>query len=410
MASVHRTREQKRYKPAGTWRWWNHAGSETVGNSCDVGDYLKMSDSVTPQFWKRIEKGDVIMNPMQKFRVTRQARQLSDLHCYFNNMPTAWTRQTGITHNDIDFSQTMPVSPPNWYELVPEKDVQRLVTEVSTRCLSQASRASTDMWENLAERRKTAQMLMHPLGTWFRFERQNRVATSVLSTANAWLAYRYGLRPLIGSTIDVLNALTRSNRPTRVTTRAKDKIQGTNVSTVTKTSGSDKRTYQIQKLEEHQVKAISIDEVVWDMSDDLGFDKKSLLQLPWNMIPYSFVVDWFVNVGDFIGALGHSLLPTSLGQCLVHTISKGEERESLDHWSTNTMNIVVLQKTMVWGRVDYERKSRTPGLPAPGLVIKKDFRLDDLTRISDALGLVAQQIASRFLKAQKLNPKAKRKS
>lgn len=397
MAQPNRIRSSSRYRPASTWRWWNYAGSSASGNSLDVGTYEKMADTVTLNYRKRSQSGEVIMNVMNKIRVNRQASQMSNLYAYSNGNPANWAQQTGVTHNDLQLSPTMPTNSPNWYDLVPEKEVSALITQVSTRCLSKIGRASTDMWENLAETRKTVQMLSNPLSSWFRFERKARIASAGLSAANAWVAYRYGLKPVISSAIDVVTALKRNTRPQRVTTRAQDAISANSASNVVMTAGVDVRTFRIQKTESHQIRAMSIDTVVQDVFHDLGFDRKSLLTLPWNSIPYSFVVDWLLNVSDYIGAIGQAFLPSSLGQCYVHHIVQTENRTSLSHVSTNPAVLAIVSPTMVWAQTVYESKARVPGLPSPGLVVKSDFKLDDVTRISDAIALVAQQVARRFI-------------
>jgi hypothetical protein len=142
---------------------------------------------------------------------------------------------------------------------------------------------------------------------------------------------------------------------------------------------------------------MSLDTIVHDWSHDLGFDAKSLATLPWNLIPYSFVVDWFANVSDYIGGVAQAFYPKSLGQCHVHETVKTEVRTS-SSMSSLTSTVTLSSPSLSEARQDTVYKARFPGLPSPHLIVKTDFRLDDLTRISDAFALVGQQIARRFLR------------
>jgi len=212
-------------------------------------------------------------------------------------------------------------------------------------------------------------------------------------TANYWLMWRYGLRPLIGSISDILKALESNVRPDRQTSR------GQAVSTMTKTDTwnySNSGIFANRKTitESVQVRAMSIDWVTMDWAYDYGFSVKSLMTLPWELIPYSFVADWFVNTGDFIGALAQAFREESLGQCLTTRYIQSGVQENTSHVASG--GYTVTSPLLCGVREDCVTTNRVRGLKTPGLVVKSNFRLDDATRIGDALALVGQQILHRF--------------
>jgi hypothetical protein len=126
------------------------------------------------------------------------------------------------------------------------------------------------------------------------------------------------------------------------------------------------------------------------MLNNIGFSGKNLLTLPWELIPYSFVVDWFANIGDFVGAITPSLGVKQLGTAA--TIER-----------TNTMeaNIVGISAPTGWTinvpgfgsyKTSLNSRNRATTLPSPRIVIKNDFRFSNLTRVLDATGLLLQKI------------------
>jgi len=116
-----------------------------------------------------------------------------------------------------------------------------------------------------------------------------------------------------------------------------------------------------------------------------------LLTLPWELIPYSFVVDWFVNIGDFIGAMSPSLGWTQLGSCHVLKREKVLQLAPLQTTPGSAVEAILKPATGSY-KLTQTSVSRQAGLSAPGLVVKSDFRFSNLTRCLDAYSLLAQQV------------------
>lgn len=404
MPTLSRLRERSRDDRFGTTHgfYYNNGADFSSGSNAKVyGSYKWMRDIVTPSFFDQQKKGSVIMSPMSSIVTSRVGgcNNPSDI-MRTRTLPSGtlawWT-------GDLAMFQT--ASSVDWWvgerpSLFQSSDYSQLTTEVCTRTLSSIGRSNTDMWENLAEAGKTYSMLESPLASWFKFEKKARIATSALSAANAWLAYRYGVRPLVQSVDAVLGNLKRKLKPLRITTREQGKISlsaSDSFQTGPGYWGTCSFAIDRQRKQTLEVRAMSIDEVISTVAYDLGLTSKSIMTLPWELVPWSFVVDWAVNVGDFLGALAQSFQPSSLGQCYTQIETLAENRQCNSMTAINPGTTEVVTNPSAWMRTDTAFKSRVAGLPVPGLVVKSDFRLSSLTRVSDATALVAQQISRAFL-------------
>jgi hypothetical protein len=144
--------------------------------------------------------------------------------------------------------------------------------------------------------------------------------------------------------------------------------------------------------DEVTVRARTLDEVDFSVANNIGFSVKGLTSLPWELVPYSFVADWFVNVGDYIRALtpvpGLKLLDDSLTiERVVKTIYSAGPTSLLNNDYSITRPVS--------GSISSTLKTKTRSrLGAPKLVVRSDFRFDKALRIADGLALAAQRLDS----------------
>jgi hypothetical protein len=139
-----------------------------------------------------------------------------------------------------------------------------------------------------------------------------------------------------------------------------------------------------------QIRAMSLDEHVLSEANNVGLTSKGLITLPWELVRYSFVLDWFLTVGDFLGAITPAFGWTQLGSCYV---IRREQAVSINALDTIPGAGYVID-TPCSGGFTYLRdtRQRIVGLPAPGVVVRSDFRFSNLSRCLDAFALLAQQV------------------
>lgn len=157
-------------------------------------------------------------------------------------------------------------------------------------------------------------------------------------------------------------------------------------------SGPCAASVKIEVSDTIQARAGSLDVTELTMQRDLGMTGKDLVTLPWELVPYSFVVDWFFNVGDVLGALVPAPhLQNLCSWCSVERVVKHVVTIP-ESWMTDAQ---YRQDRPMQGRFEAEFRIKARGyLRDPSLRLKNDFRFGRLTRVADAFALTAQLIKS----------------
>lgn len=152
-----------------------------------------------------------------------------------------------------------------------------------------------------------------PIGTRARdlTDRQRRNASRALS--DSWLEFQFGAIPLGNDIADYANALNRmaAKRPPRVPIRATAERRSTQTKVVTNdTSVSSllvKVRWVVYTQEVYQVNyygavKLDVDSPTLSMAQEFGYSVRDFAPALWEWIPYSFLVDYFTNIGDIIEA------------------------------------------------------------------------------------------------------------
>lgn len=396
---------------------WSNIQS-VANNAGVVGSYEEMNDCLIPDFRRRIAQGEVFMNPLSKQKMTIDVGYGQSLGEWKQLTPVCDAPYTYQQHwksylqGDSTFGRRFSgfnfVLSPGGSLLAPAsvisaEELEDAVNEASTACLSERGRSHINLWETLAEADKSFGLIgsaMHEISRIV--DRSNgvlgrrngkRLLNTASGAAGLWLGYRYGLKPLMDDVDGICEGLQKQLGKVRQTSRGEVKIsESVSTNTATRVYSTWDCTYTHQIIEEYKIRAMSLDEHVASLGYNLGLSGKDRATLFWEMIPYSFVLDWAVNVGDFIGALVPAFGFTQLGSCV--TI----KRETVDNFTVGGFGMTSGSITPVTSplpmgcTMKYESMTRVPLLAAPKIVVRNDFKMHKLVRAADAISLLVKRL------------------
>jgi hypothetical protein len=224
-------------------------------------------------------------------------------------------------------------------------DVYALKVQSLIRAYGKVNAASVLSLEILSDLDKTVGMMRKPfksattLLNKILMERRSllkrKSMTAAKASAGAWLEYRYGWRPIIGDCKTVMRdshkfreriggkrlvvrsggQVTRSNSKTSVLTTGLVEANRADVFT------SESITARVSAGVLYQVLEPDTPEKLLKMAGLRGQDFGPSV---WEIIPYSFVVDWFVGVGDWLQAISPkpecSIKGAWVTTCMDHSI------------------------------------------------------------------------------------------
>lgn len=128
---------------------------------------------------------------------------------------------------------------------------------------------------------------------------------SLNALADRYLEVRYGLRPIYYDMVGALKAFFKEVRLQRHTYRGKQVLSShtsdTTVSNVLYSTNFLAALTLARRCDlETEIRAGVLCEVDYDSLDPWGL--QSAAESMWDLMPYSFVIDWFFNVGDTLAA------------------------------------------------------------------------------------------------------------
>jgi hypothetical protein len=253
----------------------------------------------------------------------------------------------------------------------------------------------------LAELGETLSMLRNPLKAIKKFVKRKKSVKSLLEmTSSQWLQYRYGILPLLGDLDDACQAVTRSAHRYANVLR---KSSAYDILPVSTTTVSDNRTLSnyVKFLGKVTVKDdITVtcsryylwSENVYTKLYGQNVSLASALGLVWELIPYSFVVDWFLGVGDYVATFRNDprIVHKGYTATVKRTYSKTWVPTHVSYTGKTSWKSIPSPGYYTW---QIERKSRTtPSLPA-WPVVNWDF--SNVLHIADGLSLLFQQITGK---------------
>lgn len=275
-----------------------------------VGSNSRMRDNNNKGFRQRVASGEIVLSD---WFLERETRQVTNGLITLNDPSGYWDRLEGDL---IQFAE-LPVSAPIGIDLGNAPDI------VLAKAYAKINSSSFCTAENLKDLNSSLRMLRRPLSGAVDLlmkmskSKQRRLAKSSMSVAKAtsdtWLEYRYGWRPLmmdIDKTIDIVHGK-RASLDKRLVARSGYQTETSShgiLGPASKPYGEESvdgsyTSTEVKSCNAGVIYSISAMNKASELETNLGLRPRDLLPSLWETIPYSFVADWFVNVGDWLQAV-----------------------------------------------------------------------------------------------------------
>jgi hypothetical protein len=417
MSDTTRTRSRGTLSPLSSPQYsrfdYNCAGGSQLlwtGTPSGTGTKETMTDVVIKNFKQRQKNGELFFNPMSYSKVTYEPLSWNNWSIKRNNTTSCSSpvKYEGWTMNGNDMPRTLGSGStvdgclilPS-INFIPTDEVSRLQGEIATRMFDQRGRSDINLFETLAEADQTLGLFDRPISKMTRLlksaaeaKRKGRfTGYAANGMSNLYLAYRYGIKPILNDIEGITEGLKKKVGQQRKTTRAKGGFEATSTSTSSFVWDTFLLTVQTDITESYTVRCMNLDDVNLTYQDHLGFAPKGLITLPWELVSHSFVADWFLNIGDFIGAMVPAFGWNSLGRTMM-TIHGNITRYTIVNCVQQGAFSTISPAGGSW-QTSTLTKTRGP-VPSPQIVVRNDFRFHKATRVADAMALIGQKMTSVF--------------
>lgn len=301
--------------PSTTCNAWTQTGTgDLVGN----GETQETHDEVHPMFKKLSREGGIFNGPFYTVKVTK-AWTLGNLCTSTFKVPPGYPVVGTVQRSEWTGKLASYMNASRCAALTPSFNVETARTLAGTAALANVEAPEVQGLVDLAEMRKTMQMLRAPIvdlaGFLLNKKRKLRKQLGRGPTpkewwdyaSGKWLEWRYGWTPLLASIRGLQSALAKERKSMRKTARGnsfRTPQKATDVRTSTVPAGTSGWNYNSSlKLEvTGTVKAGVLYTSNFSLDNDLGISLRELPMTALELVPYSFVADWAFNFGDFLRA------------------------------------------------------------------------------------------------------------
>lgn len=209
-----------------------------------------------------------------------------------------WSQTIGCTYGELG----LPLAAPDLMATAYNQALGRLYEQI---------RGDVDLSIDLAEMHKTQSMMKQTLkgmsNLALTFRKMKR--SNPRDWGNLWLEFTYGWKPLASTIYGGLKrALTQDPSTVRwLRSSAMERFEFATVDRTTTSGGYTQTTRKTYGFNGVKIKAFY--NVQGDRLDQLaGFTSLNPVSIAWELTPYSFVVDWFVDVGGYLRNYENSVL------------------------------------------------------------------------------------------------------
>jgi hypothetical protein len=385
-------------------------GPHTISCRPEKDNVESMTDSYVNAFHRRIADGQVINLPF--IRTLTRATTPKDEWTYEFPVAGNPSRAT-VAGSDVFHFAVNPWAFPADIWLLPEPpgmktdlaltdlatiaaranvvkaDTLALVTAAELgKTVSMVTKSSVGLAKGLAllAQGKPKKAILAALG-YTKPIRGTKFKKTSLTAASKWLEIRYGWLPLIYDVQGTLKALSAELKP-RFTARGFANDAGFSSPSETLNIGVCEVSSSVSTNLEKRVRAYILYEVD---RRSLVPQKLGVLQLPatiWELVPFSFVFDWFVDIGEWLDAITPRVGVNVL--CEGYTIAKIGSRSRLVTGTTPIAPFTAVNsltgQSDGWFGYGKKRVTRLNMTPTPRVNVKFNPK-----RAIDSIALLGQQ-------------------
>lgn len=365
-----------------------YSGTTTEGIGVDT------YDNVTSKFLTRMGDGEVVMNDFKRV----------DDETVDNLMLREWVIRDTLSGVVVGTctgtcSSSSYLGMPDIYNLPDTLNIQSICNRALDKVYARANDSEALALATLAEARKTYNMFANTMRGVIHmakhskrlFRRRRNGSISNKQFTEKWLEYRYGWRPLVFEAKNLIDAASKAGSQRRVRFVVSEYEKNDEVTEDNTFVDQRQKVHNYDKgFDEARVVAgllVSWDSPFKDFSDTAGMNR--ILETAWELVPYSFVVDWFLNVGDYIAARSNRSFEVEGSWVTVHR--RQERIREYTNWSPNVTFPYYTDYAYYTGaKCGRILKTRTRYANPPlGLLPQIDVNLN-VSKLTDLLALARQ--------------------
>lgn len=293
--------------PGGQWTEWHIANKFSAAHGPST--YERSEDVVTTNFKRRIASGEVINNPLMLKRIVETSPPTVTFSHTTTNTSGYGYRWNGpyvpfsdgfVTPAHLELSNI-----PGWSKLKSD-----CIDFAVTKALAAVNESEMLALASAYETRETIDFLLNAMRRVYNIARNLRKGRfkrvvkelSPSELSERYMEARYAVRPLYYDTMSVISALEKKREIIRKVYRGWQSGKVEHSDTLPSQGMFYETTVDINRKASYTVSAragVLCDVEISELTP-WGLDK--LPETIWEIIPFSFVVDWFANVGDTIAA------------------------------------------------------------------------------------------------------------
>jgi len=326
-----------------------------------------------------------------RFRVNPVVIRKTSSHCLSGSYRSTY-KISPFTVYDVSGAWMQSADSPYFFNPESQKFVwnQNLANQALIKAYSASKNAILQGGVVLAELGETVKMLRNPLRELINLLRK----PTIKNASNQWLMYRYGIRPLMKDISDAIQLIKKGFRQSEKLRRSRGTVKSTDVTRARYTGRGfnvftcdeerqTKTEYKTTAVVYYSFKASTMSKL-----EDLGLSPFDLPGIAWEVVPLSFVVDWFVKVAPWLEAIKPAFSITYFGNCVSQKTVTDFTIDIVGSNSAASYNVTnVIPSRYIYKETALERRTNQ-SLPALPPV---NFDYHDFKHVNDSTALLSQR-------------------